>query len=92
MKRLSDDDEAIETIWDKFETQRFEHPDADKPDFVLFDPVEYGKEVARKAEDERDKEWVEWLEQNSEPDIISKQSVRIISEKDFQELKKEVNQ
>jgi len=40
-------DKAIESIWDKFEIQRFEHPDADKPDFVLFDPVEYGKLVAQ---------------------------------------------
>jgi len=41
--RLTD----IEGIYEAFERVQFEHPDVDKPDFVLFDPVKFGEVVAQ---------------------------------------------
>lgn len=51
-------DEEIEEIWENVEKQRFEHPDADKPDFQFFDPVVYGKAV-REAQLKKVIEWGE---------------------------------
>lgn len=39
--------EEIQDIWEEVEKQRFEHPDADKPDFQLFDPLVYGEAIAK---------------------------------------------
>ncbi|KKK62667.1 hypothetical protein LCGC14_3002010, partial [marine sediment metagenome] len=53
-------DEAIEVIWEKTEKQRFEHPDANKPDFQFFDPIEYGKAVAQEAHQNALRQVVKW--------------------------------